>query len=1718
MPSRSMRPATLRDSWRPKQEGSIQEWRGILLRRFAFLLTLLLVASGFTYLLFGPFYHPNVRFFYYTGGDYRAPFLSPVPFFRDEAVRFLSCDGYFDETEASLQFKEWTTPSDANSSFESLQQQSWRFHDLPIVYLSGKTTLLNKQPCLYTSNLVLRNPDDSAVPFEDIFGRLSQLPVERVLVFLDFEYLISSDQNEISDFFSALKNLLQQPPHSKLWVIASHSPGERSHLSMHHRSSAFLQSAVDGLSGKGRIGNDKTVTFQELIQSVIEATSELVKSESKGQYQQTPLYLGPNSRLLARSDWIVTSVPESTWQEKLASLKEEAKAAGAPDAATQAPSEVQKEQQKAQGWLSKLAEQKSQRVTERVVDEVSENISFLPPFIGDPIKASLGLNPPDSESPPAPPSSEENSSDTLRLPNGPDIRSLPDAMKDSLSLLKLAGEYCQYVERNESSRFRPWETIPVAWSYTLGKLRNAEDRLRLAATPDPNSLRAELVALIVSLHQLAVTGSAELEGNLKVWDEQRPAPVSPSIPPVSLHLLQASMASKDKSKELQKWIDDYDYALSQESPEKLVEWLGTKAPLDTSTIADFYYAKRFLIDEQVGWDASRRALRLWRRLDGMLADNASCNSEIRSSLESAFSDWLYGARTCLDRVQSNWARDASVRFDAAERKLDTTRAGIDEIHRAKRLWYRVNYEIEFWRDKLQSQAERSDLERSIEQILPSILKYHRELTSLIVNLNDSSLERIQAANLALDEQLENAETIWVSSATKLENSEFESAENEAWQINELLGWYFYSGEERDRLLKRWMVWLQSPLQRESPESMVSLLPPSAHQPVAENWDRDIQEWRNGFRIDTSKWSLQSSLQELRQQEQAVRQIRVDTPEVLNPRVLLESISRREWALLLQNRRDCLRRALRDASPSELAFHLETDLSLREKLLELTPMARVSSSQANSVTGQVVDRVSLESTQEEVVTLTLRNRSASAQDVWLIADTDSNIIGVTAVGGESIYSITDVQTKIISAREEFEKLLAAQLATASSLESEPYLTESRSQIRKLDEALLYPSDPTASSLRPSLILPPNESKSIDLRLNRTDVPNLNQKVVWKIVTRSQYSRLETLIRLPSANPIQLIAEVQSGIARQSASGIDLDLFPNRPAIAKFGLRTQSAQTGKYQVRFYIPNSPISVLLPSGELSKDASDELRSRLPELKLWKEFGEFEWSATNLTKWLLPEEKPPQSSTATEQPAVNASKTDPANAPKLDTSTFGFVVEIQNRESGRTTWRSVSIRTRHPRSYVDVVSSYNSLNETAELILTSPNPALLPPGGIAVIGRVRENLPKGTEMKLSGTLLPNSSLRLYCKVPVTSIRNLTIELDVEDYARAFIASIPCWRTYNNAPVRNEYPRLLFSNVLPETPLKPGIALTGVKLAVDAWNDSFLSEGDVLEVGWDEDLDREFENESPLTFRSDRVWSVEAAPYTGQGTKLLSNVRDFELTMPPPTAVNKRVNLLARIRRGGESAWSEPIPIVIDGDKPSIRGLEIRPATRVAQGSDLELRVATDDADLSGIASVQAIIDTRGILDWQEAKGAVAGVRQQDQSWKVTLPTAEAPIGASTLVVAAIDRAGNVSELERRTIDIVSEEDWQKAIANRRREIIGLISYSERSVGNAKVTLAKENGEAVLTVSADDRGLYRIPAIPPGKYKLSAVAVIKNRPRRFEEDITVTGEAESAIRKEIELK
>ncbi|HEX4148818.1 MAG TPA: carboxypeptidase-like regulatory domain-containing protein, partial [Pirellulales bacterium] len=97
------------------------------------------------------------------------------------------------------------------------------------------------------------------------------------------------------------------------------------------------------------------------------------------------------------------------------------------------------------------------------------------------------------------------------------------------------------------------------------------------------------------------------------------------------------------------------------------------------------------------------------------------------------------------------------------------------------------------------------------------------------------------------------------------------------------------------------------------------------------------------------------------------------------------------------------------------------------------------------------------------------------------------------------------------------------------------------------------------------------------------------------------------------------------------------------------------------------------------------------------------------------------------------------------------------------------------------------------------------------------------------------------------------------------------------------------------------------------------------------------------------------------------------------------------------------------------------------------------------------------------------------------------------------DRVGNVSDYKAVTVRIVAAEEAESPL----NKVNGTVTYGKLPMAEMQVTLLPEKGEKLPPVVSDERGNFVIRDVAPGKYKITAEGVVRNKKRKAEAKVEV---------------
>jgi hypothetical protein len=1812
MPKKSMKLAVLRESWRPTSAGDRAESRRLLAFRLAFSCLLLSLAIGFVYLVFSPFYHPTTRLFFLTANPSKLIDSNPIPFFQEDAFRFLSADGQFQPAEDLQQFFQLESPPQFRTTMAQVAGQIQHPSDVAIFYVEALPYYQDGKYFLQCENLERDNPLQGLLSLEELLVRANSLGARTVLLLLDIGHgapgsLTESSANEL---LPALEQLVRSMNFPSLWVMVSNSSGQRSQRSIELRGSAFCQAVSLALEGQADVNRDRQIDMAEFQRYVTNYTQTLVDRISGGLSTQTPQLLVSSDKQnqVARST-VISPVPAQNWKALLASAALAEAAVGA-DSGEQGPTATELAEQKttetSQNWLTSYVSEKSSRIKERSIEELDDNINYLPTVIGKRVRSLIGLSGDNEDEPgasatasadPAKPSevsstsgvassqvesSEQASQGTedagtpgsSGLANAPatalpDLSRLADERVDRHQLLQMAWQYCNYLEQPAGSKLRPLDLAPHAWRAFICNLHKLEKRERVGRVLDPEEQRINLTSEIVGSYQLAALGQARVGNFIKRVTAQMPQLDLPGLKVDSVASAEqiAAYGGPQLAESLALRIQRFDRSLAANDRKAFDSQLAEVPAELSNQYVEFFWARQLAGRGSISWPVLSKALQLVRLYERLSYDPFNSNREIQQELKVANRYRMQGTRQAMDQIGPQWSMVCLRQLELAEQGLRRVERQIDDLRHAWQLRNELLVDADALLAWRQISVERLG-NRTVDEDVEKILDNLQQLCALFLSRETSSLAEFDRCYRQLLASKARIDGRWKADALQLLSGTVGSSAPDDWLLDSLLATVVVRDETRSRLLglkleKSLTVPLAVDLtsnmaltaaagisdreQAKQPAfalrvaSLADLQPNSAiavaDDAVADDAEvqdaamqgagrdrirsMDLAQFYRGLptRIQAiadqprasptvagAEPGLEQRLVRLRQAELGLRLLNPNDAAVFDGKAVMTELCRLELLECMRTKLGTLSDSLADALPQEVAFIRGAYSRVTQVASALSGIDETSVLPMPRVAVQGPAAISLMSEPQVTTEITWTNLGTELGPLWLIVEFDEALFEVEGLSDIAFYNAAEIQPLLSQSLLNAERKQVALLTAASDEADQSALDDARQQLNLARERLVYPLRVTQDILSPSGKLAAGQSLSVAFRIRRIGSGPSQSKLIWRLVGQDQYLRHETMIQLPVSEQLQLLADGNSGGWSESVEGITLHPWPNRGSEFRLGLSDSGGVPRTVRVDLLALTARQPTELPNSFLPAEASREVARQLGDFQTLVSLPELQLDPGQSVVW-LPLADAASVTAGAGQAETAALEADSgvvavestSKAAELRSIRSGLVAKITDQASQQVLWRRIDFRVRHPSSYIEILAGYDAIAERMEFSVRHSQADQLPATGIPIRARIVEGLPRGTEMRMEGALVDDKPLLLYCQVPASAPRELHVEVDVDSFPRAFVFAVPCWRTTSRLPVFSQSHKIEIWQPASGSSIKPDIASQLVKLRIDTARGAFESKQDAVEIGWDLDRDREFADEATVRVAADRQVDILLASLSGGRMALRSEVTDLVVNLPAPAVSNTRVNLLARVTALGETVWSAPVEIIVDGGPPVITGVELLPGAAFSQEADLTVRVGADDANLSGVQRVELAVNGNGSGKFEDSGEPILAERQADGSWLALLPGKPLPPGRAVLLVRAVDLVGNTSEVTKLPVEIFSAEGWSSRQAQSVQELSGSILFGDSELVDAKLTLKNAEGEVVYQATSDDRGAFRFPAVKTGTYTLTALGNAKNRPRKAEQ-------------------
>lgn len=787
--------------------------------------------------------------------------------------------------------------------------------------------------------------------------------------------------------------------------------------------------------------------------------------------------------------------------------------------------------------------------------------------------------------------------------------------------------------------------------------------------------------------------------------------------------------------------------------------------------------------------------------------------------------------------------------------------------------------------------------------------------------------------------------------------------------------------------------------------------------------------------------------------------------------------------LLSVQQERLEAALVDAPAVDSGYLAQAAASYfsQAEQIPLQPAAAAPANMPLVITGPTSIKLATEP--EQLVELSLKSTEAKPTDVWVVCHYDPALIDVQSAGEARVYDD-----------------------------------------RHADSA------GDRAKLAPTATLRAGGSESLRLRVKSKAGARQPARLIVRAITGDAISvRHEIDVALPGLQTVELAVAGPPGTWAQSKGVTSLFPFPNRKTSYRLSLVNNGAADRTVDVELLALDAKPPVVPPDAALAPDDATRLLARFGDIRSLAVLPKVALPAGGKAiplPFVVPSEKkpgdaaPPEAAAPEAAPPASACAPAPAAAAKPDAKAAapdeppppprpvldrGMLLVITDRDSNLKTILRIDIEPQRPRRYVRPQVGYSLDRETLEIRVVPQDKALIPEGGIKVHAEVAAALPPGTQAQFDAEIKsPDDVARLFCELPADAAKVVPVRVTVDGYPRAFVYHVPLGIQSTDLPEETDLREIRITSPEPEAAFKAPIESVMVDAQVDAPLGAFQNRDDLLEIGIDVDRDRDLRGDEPrvrlLADRQVNIWLEKAAP--GGLFTLDTKVSDFHLPVPTPALRNARVSVLGRLFAGGKTGWSEPVDILLDGTAPRVERVQLKPAT-VVIGPDVEVSIWPTDDNLSGVVKVEAGFDTSGHGKFDDTVEPFDLTRDETGRWFSKLPTKTLEPGRITLLVRSTDRAGNVSDYTKWKCQVITKAEADAATAAPHTKLTGTVVYGNDPAADVEMTLTSEKGPKILPTKTDGSGNFSFTNLAPGKYKLAAKAVIHNKTRKTEQDVTL---------------
>ena len=609
--------------------------------------------------------------------------------------------------------------------------------------------------------------------------------------------------------------------------------------------------------------------------------------------------------------------------------------------------------------------------------------------------------------------------------------------------------------------------------------------------------------------------------------------------------------------------------------------------------------------------------------------------------------------------------------------------------------------------------------------------------------------------------------------------------------------------------------------------------------------------------------------------------------------------------------------------------------------------------------------------------------------------------------------------------------------------------------------------------------------LPLKVRRKASHQKHARVILTAVTPKETVRKAVEVQLPGAGSLSVFASGVHGTWTSENGELTLHPLPNQTARFQLGLQNYelSAKTVDVGV-FAIPEPNLN--LPSRAIPADEAVDVTDLLSP-----------GTIANMPKVTLAGGE----SVRLAFPKLAAPKKPKPEHEQIPLD-YGIAIVVSDHDLDLVSFHRINMAPQRPRRYVHPIVKFDARLRRLQIGIAARQLESVPKKGIRVTAELDGVPVADTVGKLTGVIKPDAGrLDLDIRLPRGKMKARRLLLHIDDYPRAFV--------YDISPIQR-------SGIVNESTDQLAVAITQpdelvalnktkktllVQLRVDAPLGAFANSADQLVVGLDLDRDRDLTGDPRIVLRNDRFVRTTLHAMGPSGLfEVATIVTDQTTKLPLQTEANGQADLMCRLEVDGHTAYAKAAaPVYLDSVAPKIVDVALPNGNQVGQGGFVHALVTGMDHNLSGIESVEAAFDVDLIGDFAPDMKLHRGTREEGIGWRLRVPTKGLELGRQSLLVRAIDRAGNTSRIKTVSVAVL---DKNSVVSRPVNSVQGTIAFGNLKASDFKVSLtaivpkndaaAKKDVAVIPATKTNKSGEFNFDNVPVGKYELSARGMLKN--------------------------